>query len=498
MSSRAWTTFRAVRVVLFALATLLTIAWTIMYMVLLLREWSTYNTAQRAIVIMSLVINGVSAILLYLMIVVHFRVWLDAARVAFVLLFQLASTVTFALFSPNLPCNNLGSETDCRHVTSAVINGGWTLLGLLLFYAFYLAVMSYIPMPPPRPNPEAALSDTKSPRSTTPSRIWFLNAEKRLSKGSASSFIQPLSANPSLHRSPNPSVKSLSVSSRQYGIYRPNSPASFYSSASSSISSVRGHRGAPSSLYPPTSVQAPASQPFPNPLVDPVFRKPSPLSESITGANYNQDSSRPHIPIATPPAIALPYGSGQVFPPSPYTDKRFLIRSHAGPPGMPGSPFSPGHLMVPGTPVSLRPSVQSSSPPREYTASPAMQSVRSMAASLHTSSSFTGSPAMSPRSLGLPASPRVAVVPPLPHAASGGSSVGEIRRYASVPTSLNAMAAHQAFRGVTLTPDFATPSTDINSHGVPESVTYRSDGRADFGQWRKYVLEAAHSDRREA
>ncbi|KAF8078045.1 hypothetical protein FPV67DRAFT_1443547 [Lyophyllum atratum] len=138
-----------VRVIVFAFATLLSIAWTIMFMVLLLREWRTYDIRQRAIVIISLVINGTSAIFLYLMIVVRFRLWPDAARVAFILLFQLGSTVTFALFSPSFPCDNLGSETDCRRLTSAVINGGWALSGL--------SVMSHIPMPPPRPNPEAAL-----------------------------------------------------------------------------------------------------------------------------------------------------------------------------------------------------------------------------------------------------------------------------------------------------------------------------------------------------
>ncbi|GLB35048.1 hypothetical protein LshimejAT787_0206130 [Lyophyllum shimeji] len=91
MSSRAWATFRAVRVGIFALAALLSLGWTIVLTVLLLREWRAYDISQRAIVIVSLVINGVSAILLYLMIVVHFRLWLDAARVAFVLHFQLAS-----------------------------------------------------------------------------------------------------------------------------------------------------------------------------------------------------------------------------------------------------------------------------------------------------------------------------------------------------------------------------------------------------------------------
>lgn len=72
MTSRAWAIFRTVRVLIFgkqsylvqkyslinyltqilALSTILSLAWTIIYTVLLLREWKEYNLSERKALIM--------------------------------------------------------------------------------------------------------------------------------------------------------------------------------------------------------------------------------------------------------------------------------------------------------------------------------------------------------------------------------------------------------------------------------------------------------------
>ncbi|RDB21274.1 hypothetical protein Hypma_011511 [Hypsizygus marmoreus] len=494
MSSRVWTIFRTIRVVIFALSTLLSLAWAIIFATLLLREWATYSISQRAVVIMALSINGVSALLLYLMIVVRFRLWLDAARIAFVLFFQLGSTITFALCSPSFPCNNLGSEEDCKRVTLTAINGGLGLSGLLLVYAFYLAVMSYVPPPPPPWNPESVLSDGKRSHSAAPSTesaTWLLKPEsvKRASSDSAythSTFIQ--SYHRSLDRSPSASLKSPSLNSeRQFGVHRSGSRASFYSSASSSMPSAHGTRITASTSFLPRKYAHPSLQQLlPNPFLDPLSRHPSPMSEASVSTSQSDGLiyDARHRPRLLPPSRAMSLtGVGQhnkAFPPPPYMDRGYgAVSPHRT------------HLTVPSTPMSLRPSVQRNPLPREFTASPTSVSVRSMAASLHTpsrSGSYSVSPVSGPifrGSPGLPASPRRVALSPTPNA-----HFNDISRYGT--QVLNERP------GIPFRPIAVSQATgrvrQEHTDARPEWVAQKTDRTMDFKQWRQDVLQAAGRD----
>ncbi|KAF8894556.1 hypothetical protein BD779DRAFT_1669044 [Infundibulicybe gibba] len=440
-SARLWFLFKKVRVVLFAICTILSLAWTIFLAVLLLREWHAYDGSQRAIMIVLVSINGISAILLYLMIVVHFRIWLDAARISCLLIFQVGGTVTFALASPAFPCQNLGSQPLCRQLSSAYVVIGWVFSGFLLFYAFILAFISHVPRPV-RSNPEAALivdvekstpSTGHSPASSTDSRSWLLNRdEKRLSHAgsdySETSWIGSYLA---------PS-RSASIASRQttfsHGnrslIYRPDTPGSIYSATASS---VRGMR----SPYDPYFMgrpgpQSPWPQPhphqtrdhnslFPNPFADPVQRYGSPMSvysgrsTKSEGIGYGYGYGYGHGPrsaksMLTRPerALSLTFSSkgGNHMPPPPYMDRPQLASS--------ANPFTdPAHI-PPGTPLSLRPAVQMNSA-QDSPTSPGTRSIHSMAATIFSrapsraESRFSPPPPVPPlptASRGLPSSPR--------------------------------------------------------------------------------------------
>jgi len=151
--------FKLIRIFIFSLSTIVCMGWTALYSVLLIHGWSTFMVEQRAIVLLLISIYGLSSVVLYLMIVVRFRLWMDGARIAFLFLFQAGGTVTFFLFKP-LPanCHNIGPETTCKTIEDIVIFGGWSLSGLLLIYGLLLGIMSYIPAPMPLPNPEDALA----------------------------------------------------------------------------------------------------------------------------------------------------------------------------------------------------------------------------------------------------------------------------------------------------------------------------------------------------
>ncbi|KAF4614743.1 hypothetical protein D9613_002660 [Agrocybe pediades] len=149
-TAQSWALFKAIRVMVFSFAMICSMGFAAIYAVLLLRGWSSYNGQQRCVVIISLVVYAISSLLLYLMLILRFRVWLDGVRIVLLLFCQVGGTVTFAIFRPNLPCSNLGSVSTCDTVETIVTYGGWGLAGL--------SIMSYVPVPPPRPNPEAVLA----------------------------------------------------------------------------------------------------------------------------------------------------------------------------------------------------------------------------------------------------------------------------------------------------------------------------------------------------
>ncbi|KAG5727657.1 hypothetical protein E4T56_gene12299 [Termitomyces sp. T112] len=365
MPSRAWLVFRFARKVVFALITILSIAWVIIFMILLLHEWHVYSVGQRVVVIISLATNAVSAIFSYLMIVVMFRLLQDAMRVVFFLMLQLGSTVTFTVSSPNLPCVNLGSELNCRHVTSVVIYGSWVLIGLLLLYSFSLGVMSYSPppAPPPPPDPEAALFNTKQAYSPSPSaysKPFRSNIEQRRSDDSVDShgsFVQPLSANLSVYRSPlNPSIRSIFASSRGREAY--SRPSAMYSALSSN-STICGSKNNLPLYIPRTPVQGMnTSESLPNPFDDPISRFPSPSSVAAFEL---------HLPLQLPPPVLYsPYenNGGQVQPFSLAHSYSRHPNASTAPLDATGNPLSSGPWANVGIPVSLRPTLQPTSPPR--------------------------------------------------------------------------------------------------------------------------------------
>jgi hypothetical protein len=284
---------------------------------------------QRTIVILLISIYGLSSVVLYLMIVVHFRLWMDGARVAFLILFQAGGTVIFFLFRP-LPanCHNIGPETTCKTVEDIVIFGGWSLSGLLLIYALLLGIMSYIPAPAPLPNPEDALAlnlDNKK-------RDSLLSVSSQYSQ--SSSFFGPAAPAAIDNNREFPMANSGRMG---FNYHRPKTPASTRSVA-------------PSTLYPTY-----------------VTRAPSVTRPSETGYNYYY---RPHAPSLAPSSLTpgvhgqntsqpLTYGSNVAAPPLVQLFPT-PIPLQSAPPGILPSHHGSGHMpsrsrSVPSAPRSPSP-----------------------------------------------------------------------------------------------------------------------------------------------
>ncbi|TFK42682.1 hypothetical protein BDQ12DRAFT_676621 [Crucibulum laeve] len=527
MSSRAWPIFRKFRVVVFVLSTFLAMAWTVIYAVLLMREWNVYTGAQRAIIITLLAIDGISTILLYLMTIVQFRPWLDGARIAFLVLFQVGGTVTFALFRTTFPCDRLGSQQDCQLVTSIAIFGGWSLSALLLIYALSLAVMVHIPLPTPAVHPESIITENSTVRaekgghssnSSVASDSWLLKRdEKRHSLNSVysqRSFIETYVPPPS--RNMTPALRSPSITSGQrvrigesYGVYRPDTPQSLYSPTTSSIS--RASTPAQSvfrqhmehSMMPTHRTLASAPAPgvqLPNPFAEPLSRHGTPASmlsmQSARSEPYYGQAYRPpqNIFFGHDRSLSSPLTSPRHYLPSsvppPYMGSNYNSRSQSVDRSLVSfPPMTPGLLTVPGTPMSLRPSVRAGNFENGRAPSPGAQSLSASVHSLGRNDSMISVP-RSPSSasisspLGLPSTPRSAVLaahPRLPLKSPGMTEASQIRRYGSVPN----LGPPNNRMEVTNT----TPAPI----GTPNWLGAKVNHPVDFRQWKQDVVLAVET-----
>lgn len=184
-----WTVFFRIRKIIYAFIGIASFGWAITLSIYLSREWSNFTHPQRGIVLGVIGVNGISAILLYLMIVVVFRTWLDFGRALFLLVIHVGASLAVTLFSMHFSCAAFATEQICKDVDLAFIIGSWVLTGLLLGYMIFLLIMSRVPRPVPRITPNLLLNDPeKAEHSRTPSIRSINSATGLLRQDTTSSF----------------------------------------------------------------------------------------------------------------------------------------------------------------------------------------------------------------------------------------------------------------------------------------------------------------------
>jgi len=145
----SWSTFRRIRIGVFVLITAISLLLTVVYALFLSKDFHRYSELQRGIVTASAAINGITAILMYLMLAVRYSTKLDALRIIILLALQAGSTALFTLHSADLPCDAFKAGVMCKRVAFYTAIVSWALCGLLVIYGACLAIMACIPHPPP-------------------------------------------------------------------------------------------------------------------------------------------------------------------------------------------------------------------------------------------------------------------------------------------------------------------------------------------------------------
>ncbi|KAJ3915768.1 hypothetical protein F5877DRAFT_81537 [Lentinula edodes] len=320
MFLRVLSVFKALRAFIFAICMTLSIGCATILSIFLLRQWSDFDLVSRIIVVILTVVHSLGGILLYLMIVVQFKVWLDAARVSVYLAFVLCGGLLLITGRASLPCSGSGIGNTCSQSTLSVAIASFVSSGLLLIYSVTLAVIAHII---PRPLFAKAPSDINEEGLTTVnSRTSLITSADKLEARSFSKYDYHSNHTPvdghvhglSRHHAPQP----LAITPPSG---RKTLPPVFNYTITSSPTTT-------SSLSTPTSsgmsyYKAPTIQ-HPYALSEPFYSRNS----SPTTSAYSSQPSSPFFRNATPDSSPIGYPQRPSMVPSRRFDPGQISRSN--------------------------------------------------------------------------------------------------------------------------------------------------------------------------
>ncbi|KAI0709436.1 hypothetical protein C8Q76DRAFT_109489 [Earliella scabrosa] len=136
--------FHRTRTWVFVIATFVSLVWTALLSAEIFVLYDRSDRAQRNLVGVMIFVNAVTAVMPLVLLLVEFRVWLDGARMAFLLVAHFGTALLFALFNPTFVCPAEPSQRKlCRDVNLAILVCSWVLPALFVWYSAFLAVMHY-------------------------------------------------------------------------------------------------------------------------------------------------------------------------------------------------------------------------------------------------------------------------------------------------------------------------------------------------------------------
>lgn len=248
-----WNRFRNFRLIVLAFASVLSLIWSIIIVVYMANNWSGYNSGERGFLFGLIALDFIGSILLYLMIVVQYKFWPDAARTLVLLGLNVAGAVVFMILSPKFPCGAFGSTTNCHNMTMTVLVGSWVISALMLLYAICLPFVPFIPRTPSptqaddvenRPDVVEVKDDLRISHASSASQAWLLKNQEMSPEVSASELPFPPHI-PAAHTVPDGALSSSSLQMPQQATgddyIESEMPrvASVYSDASPRSSSAR-------------------------------------------------------------------------------------------------------------------------------------------------------------------------------------------------------------------------------------------------------------------
>lgn len=159
--------FFKVRAVTFTCIILISFLWIVLLSVQVYARWDISDLCSRSLTAVFLLTNVITILILPFLLLLDFRVWLDAARILLLAIAQIASAVAFTYWNPQIQCPNQTADQQgvCKLINIYTLVGCWIIPAILVLYSSYFAAMIYRQsrIPVVVESREKVLTDTGSP-----------------------------------------------------------------------------------------------------------------------------------------------------------------------------------------------------------------------------------------------------------------------------------------------------------------------------------------------
>lgn len=137
--------FLRLRTIAFSFVNFISFVWVILYSIVIFLQWDLMAGSERSLVAVMLIANVITFVTLLVLLLLKFRVWLDVARICFLLFAQLGTASAFAFWKPQFRCQEkLGDQQGiCDVISLYILITSWVVPALLLSYLGGLAIWLY-------------------------------------------------------------------------------------------------------------------------------------------------------------------------------------------------------------------------------------------------------------------------------------------------------------------------------------------------------------------
>ncbi|KAG5727625.1 hypothetical protein E4T56_gene12310 [Termitomyces sp. T112] len=135
--------FIKTRVIALSSISLLDFLWAVISCIVLFSQWTALDASERSLILVMLITHSVTVVVLLLLLILHFRPWLDAARMMFLLTIQFGMAGVFVHYYPSFQCLNQVTRQEgiCTFIIALILVGSWITPILFVIYVFGLALM---------------------------------------------------------------------------------------------------------------------------------------------------------------------------------------------------------------------------------------------------------------------------------------------------------------------------------------------------------------------
>ncbi|KZP24742.1 hypothetical protein FIBSPDRAFT_1041874 [Athelia psychrophila] len=134
-------TFLKWRIIAFCWTSLASMLFIIMLTVIMYGRWQFFDRDEKSCVVILLLVNTINVVALPVLIIRQFRVWLEAARMFFLLMINIGVASTFAFYTMRFQCpvNTPDSQGNCQLLNVCILMASWITPALLITYSACLS-----------------------------------------------------------------------------------------------------------------------------------------------------------------------------------------------------------------------------------------------------------------------------------------------------------------------------------------------------------------------